>query len=576
MARDLYKDCLSRSFAGHKLEAMTGQKTREQLYRLNCHAAAQLRPFSRHADGLDTFPYGTPAFLRHGRGLTAVSRVLGFIRDILIAAGLGSGPVADAFFVAFRFPNLFRRLFAEGAFNAAFVPLFSARLEQEGREAARRFAGDVLSVMLSGLLLFTALCLALMPWIMQLIAPGFTENSEKFALTVELTRIAFPYLLAMVVTALLGGVLNSLYRFAAAAAAPIILNLFFIAALTVALPHFATAPGHVLAWTVTLAGLAQVVFLALCARRAGMSLRLPRPRLTPGVRRLLALMVPGVLSAGVMQINLLIGTMIATLQAGAVSYLYYADRVYQLPLGILGIGIGVVLLPDLSRKLRAGAGEAARDSMNRALEYALLLTLPATFALALVPESLVTGLFQRGAFDDEAARATGQALAAFAIGLPSYVLVKLFQPAFFAREDTRTPFHLTLVSILANVALSLLLFWRIGFVGIALATAISSWLHVVLLVVVLSRRGFLEPDRRLLDRSLRSLLASALMGGLLLVLAPQVNAWLAMGPLGQAAALALLVGSGLAVYALAALLLGAVTLGEVKRLLRRRNPDAVS
>ncbi|WP_022727703.1 murein biosynthesis integral membrane protein MurJ [Fodinicurvata sediminis] len=503
-------------------------------------------------------------------GLTAVSRVLGFIRDILIAAGLGSGPVADAFFVAFRFPNLFRRLFAEGAFNAAFVPLFSARLEQEGPEAARRFAGDVLAVMLSGLLLFTVLCLALMPWLMLVIAPGFTEDSEKFALTVELTRIAFPYLLAMVVTALLGGVLNSLYRFAAAAAAPIILNLFFIAALTVALPHFATAPGHVLAWTVTLAGLAQVIFLALCARRAGMSLRLPRPRLTPGVRRLLALMVPGVLSAGVMQINLLIGTMIATLQAGAVSYLYYADRVYQLPLGILGIGIGVVLLPDLSRKLRAGAGEAARDSLNRALEYALLLTLPATFALTLIPESLVTGLFQRGAFDDQAAQATGQALAAFAIGLPSYVLVKLFQPAFFAREDTRTPFHLTVISILANVVLSLLLFWQIGFVGIALATAISSWLHVVLLVVVLSRRGFLEPDRRLLNRGLRSLLASGLMGGLLLLLAPLVGGWLEMGPLGQAAALALLVGSGLAVYALAALLLGAVSPAELKSLLKRR------
>ncbi|WP_026986661.1 murein biosynthesis integral membrane protein MurJ [Fodinicurvata fenggangensis] len=503
-------------------------------------------------------------------GLTAVSRVLGFIRDILIAAGLGSGPVADAFFVAFRFPNLFRRLFAEGAFNAAFVPLFSARLEQEGPEAARRFAGDVLSVMLSGLLLFTALCLALMPWIMQVIAPGFTDNSEKFALTVELTRIAFPYLLAMVITALLGGVLNSLYRFAAAAAAPIILNLFFIAALTVALPYFATAPGHVLAWTVTLAGLAQVIFLAVCAARAGMSLRLPRPRLTPGVRRLLALMVPGVLSAGVMQINLLIGTMIATLQAGAVSYLYYADRVYQLPLGILGIGIGVVLLPDLSRKLRAGSGEAARDSLNRALEYALLLTLPATFALALIPESLVAGLFQRGAFDDQAARATGQALAAFAIGLPSYVLVKLFQPAFFAREDTRTPFHLTVIAILANVVLSLLLFWQIGFVGIALATAISSWLHVVLLLVVLSRRGFLEPDRRLLQRCLRSLLASALMGGLLLFLAPLVSGWLELGPLGQAAALALLVGSGLAVYCLAALLLGAVTLAELKSLLRRR------
>jgi hypothetical protein len=322
-------------------------------------------------------------------GYTAISRVLGFLRDILIADQLGTGPIADVFFVAFRLPNLFRRLFGEGAFNAAFVPLFARRLEQDGEAAAKAFGEQALAVLLTGLLGFTAAAMAAMPWLMYLLAPGFAADPEKFDLAVQLSRITFPYLLFLSLVALFSGILNALYRFAAAAAAPILLNIFAIAALVAVVP-LTGRPGHVLAWTVAAAGAGQFLLLAIAAARAGMALRLPRPRITPAIRRLFRLMIPGVLSAGALQINIVVGTIIASLQAGAVSYLYYADRIYQLPLGMIGIAIGVVLLPDLSRKLRGGDQDAANTTMNRGLELALFLTVPAAVALIVIPLPIIT------------------------------------------------------------------------------------------------------------------------------------------------------------------------------------------
>ncbi len=502
-------------------------------------------------------------------GYTGISRILGFIRDILIASVIGTGPVADAFFVAFRFPNLFRRLFGEGAFNAAFVPLFARRLEQSGEAAARLFAEQALAVLLAALLVFTAACMAAMPWLMYVLAPGFAEDPAKFDMAVQLTRITFPYLLFMALAALLSGVLNSLYRFAAAAAAPILLNVFFITALVAVIPVIGL-PGEVLAWTVAAAGVAQFLLLYVAAARAGMPLRLPRPRMTEGVRRLLKLMVPGVLSAGAQQLNLLVGTIIASLQAGAVSYLYYADRVYQLPLGLIGIAFGVVLLPDLSRKLRGGAEEAAMESLNRGLELSLLLTLPATAALIAIPWPIVVVLFEHGAFDRAASDATAAALAAFALGLPAYVLVKVLQPAFFAREDTVRPLQMASASVAANIVLALILFWPLGHVGLALATALAAWLNAGLLALGLRRRGYIALDARLRQRLPRILLASALMGGALWggarLLAPWFDAALAL----QVGALALLIGAGLAGYAVLALVLRAVRTAELKTLLARR------
>ena len=506
-------------------------------------------------------------------GYTGISRILGFLRDILIAAAVGTGPVADAFFVAFRLPNLFRRLFAEGAFNAAFVPLFARRLEEGGEAAARAFAEHSLAVLLSVVLSLTALAMAFMPWFMYVLAPGFAAEPEKFELAVQFSRITFPYLLFMALVALFGGVLNSLYKFAAAAAAPILLNIVFIGALLLVLP-VTGQPGHVLAWSVAAAGIGQFLLLAIAAQRAGMALSLPRPRLTPGVKRLLKLMVPGIASAGAMQINLTVGTIIASLQAGAVSYLYYADRVYQLPLGLIGVAFGIVLLPELSRKLRAGADGAAMYSLNRGLELSLLLTLPAALALAVIPWPIVIVLFERGAFDRAASDATAWALAAYAIGLPAFVLTKILQPAFYAREDTVTPLKMAVAGVVANIVLSLLFFWLLrahgfGHVGLAMATSLAAWLTVLLLGVSLRARGFLSFDVRLRGRLPRIALASLAMGGVLWGLQSQLGTWFDQAIPVRVAGLVLLIGAGIGVYAGLAFALGAVNRAELAKMLRR-------
>jgi putative peptidoglycan lipid II flippase len=503
-------------------------------------------------------------------GYTMLSRVLGFVRDIAIAAFLGAGPVADAFIVAFRFPNLFRRLVGEGAFAAAFVPLFARHLETDGRDAARAFAEQSLAVLLTSLLIFTILVEIFMPWVMRVVAFGFADEPGKFALAVEFGRLAFPYLLFMALVALLGGILNALYRFAAAAAAPVLLNVVLIAAIL----GFADAgetPGHALSWGVALAGAGQFLWLVVACHRAGMRLRLPRPRLTPAVRRLLRLMLPASLTAGAMQINLLVGTIIATVQGSAVSYLYYADRVYQLPLGVVGIAIGTALLPTLARNLRSGAADAAMDAQARALEFSLLLTLPAAAALMVVAGPIITVLFERGAFAAADSVATSRALVAFAVGLPAFVLVKVLSPGFFAREDTVTPLKVSIAAVGANIVLSLALFIPFGHVGIALATTLSSWLHAGLMWVILRRRGHLAIDARLKGRLPRMAAASAVMAASLWLLAIALEAPLAATIGSRVAALGGLVAAGLVVYAISAQLLGAASLRDLGTMMRRRS-----
>jgi len=369
---------------------------------------------------------------------------------------------------------------------------------------------------------------------------------------------------------LLGGVLNSLGRFAAAAATPIILNIVLIGALLGATPFLPTA-GHALAWGVAAAGAAQFVWLVVACHRAGLPLPLRWPRLTPGVRRVLRLMLPGAVGAGVVQINLLIDIVIASLlPTGAVSYLYYADRVNQLPLGVVGIAIGTALLPLLSRQLREGSVEEAKNSMNRGIEVALLLTVPATAALLVIAEPIITVLFQRGEFSAATAEATGQALMAYAIGLPAYVLIKVLGPGFFAREDTVTPVKIAIVCVAVNVVLNLTLIHYLAHVGIALATAISAWLNAALLSVVLHRRGHHSFDARLWSRCLRITLASVVMA---------VGLWFALQAMGPAfessvpariGALATLVVGGLGLYALLAIATKAVVISDLKRMLSRR------
>ncbi len=503
-------------------------------------------------------------------GYTMASRVLGFVRDMMIAAALGTGPVADAFVVAFRFPNLFRNLVAEGAFSAAFVPLFSRALEERGKAGALAFAGEVLAVMLAALLLVTALAMAAMPWLMAVIAPGFVGTPEKYGLAVELTRITFPYLLCMMLVALLGGMLNAHFRFGAAAVSPVLLNLTLILALLLPAGWTATR-GHALAWAIVVAGIGQFLWLAYSSRRAGILPALPLPRLTPAVRRLLRLMLPGAFGAGVIQINIVVGTMIASLlPTGAVASLYYADRVYQLPLGVIGTAIGTVLLPELARKLRAGDPAGAADSQNRALELALLFTLPATAALAAIAGPITTVLFQRGAFGPEASRVTAAALAAFALGLPAYVIVKSLAPAFFAREDTATPVRAAVAAVATNIVLSLAFIAPLGPTGIALAGSLAAWVNVAMLVSWLRRRRHFALDAGFRRRVPRLVLASLVMAAGLL-LGAQALADALAGPLGlRIAALAVLVFGGAALFGALALLLRAVELGEIKRLLGRR------
>ncbi len=505
-------------------------------------------------------------------GWTMASRVLGFVRDMLMANVLGAGLAADAFFVAFKFPNFFRRLFAEGAFNAAFVPLFAGRLTTEGREAAIRFAGEVAAVLGTMLLVFTFAAILAMPWLMVVIAPGFIGDSVKFMLTTELTRITFPYLMFMALVALMGGMLNSIDRFAAAAAAPVVLNIVLISVLAALRAGILPDPGFALAWGVALAGLAQFVWIALACRRAGILFTLPRPRFTPGVRRLLTLMVPALIGAGVVQINMVIDVILAsTLAEGSVSYLYYADRVNQLPLGVVGVAVGIALLPLLVRQLRAGENEAAQNSQNRAIEFALTLTLPAAAALLVIPEQIVTVLFHRGAFDAAAAGATAAALAAFAVGLPAYVLIRALIPGFYAREDTKTPVKIAIATVIANVALALILMQYLAHAGIALATALTAWFNAAMLGIILVRRGHLAFDARLAQRAPRLAFAAAVMAGALWGGADLLAAPLNDGEPARIAALALLVAGGAAVYALVATVTGAVRLGELRAAMTRNS-----
>ncbi len=492
-------------------------------------------------------------------GLTIASRLLGFVRDILIAAALGTGLVADAFFVAFRFPNLFRRLFGEGAFNGAFVPLFAKRLEADGEAEACDFASEAMSWLTLILAVFTVVAVLAMPWLMAGLAPGFIGDQVKYDLAVELTQIAFPYLMCMSIVALFSGVLNSMHKYWVAAAAPILLNIVLISSLLIALAlGYANAAeaGYVLSIGVTIAGVAQLVMLRLAVRRAGLTIRLRWPTYTPGMKRLVELGIPGLIAGGITQINIVIGTIIASLQAGAVSYLYYADRLYQLPLGIVGIAIGVVLLPELARQLRAGNRAAAMTSQNRSLEFALVLTIPASIALAIAAEPIISVLFQRAAFSPSDTVNTAWALRAFAVGLPAFVLIKVFQPAFFAREDTKTPMRLALVNMIVNVTLSLALFYafkRAGWmphVGIAMATSIAGWLNALMLWSKLIRLGDFEWDRQLMRNLPIVVGASLAMGAVLWYALPQLTPYLVYGePLwGRIAALAALVLGGAVVF----------------------------
>ena len=501
---------------------------------------------------------------------TFLSRISGFVRDVLMANLIGASWLSDAFFVAFKLPNFFRRLFAEGAFNAAFIPSFSSILTGEGRDAALKFAGEVMSVLLVVLLVLNAIFLVFMPWITPLFAPGFADTPEKFDLTVILSQITFPYILFISLVSLLGGVLNSLGKFAAPAANPILLNLCMIAAM-LGLRHITPTPAHALAYGVFIAGIVQLGWLVMICTRHHALPALHSPRLTRQVKTMLGLMAPAAIGSGVQQVNLLIDVIIASHLPGAVSYLYYADRITELPIGMIGVAVGTVLLPMLSKQIRSGDLTAARASMNRALELVLLFGLAATAALLVIAEPIIRVLYQHGAFTPENMVATKNTLLAFTLGLPAFLAVKIFAPGFYANHDTKTPFKIAVLCVVVNLVFNLILVYvaHLAFVGMALATTIAGWVNVGVMSTILHRRGIFAPDALLKKRLVKMLLACLVMMAALAALNPLFAASYDQHALQKIFALGLTILAGALVYGIAVLALRAYDLEALNSLRRR-------
>lgn len=508
-------------------------------------------------------------------GATLGSRVFGFARETLMAAALGTGPMADVFYAAFRFPNLFRRLFAEGAFNAAFVPLFAKEIEANGVDGAKRFSEEVFGVLFSVLMLITIVMELSMPLLVRwVIAPGFSDDPEKFSLTVRLAAVMFPYLMCMSLTAMLSGMLNSLHHFFAAAIAPVFLNVMMIGALFWALYSGAdpALTAWYLSWSVLGAGVLQMAVVYAGVRHAGMSISFKFPRFTPNVKRLLVLAVPAAVTGGITQINQLIGQAIASGKEGAIAALQYADRIYQLPLGVVGVAVGVVLLPELARALKSGHMKEAGNIQNRSMEFVLFLTLPAAAALWVLSDEIIRVLYERGAFSQENTTVVAAILAIYGIGLPGFVMIKALQPGFYAREDTRTPMRFTGISVVINSALAISLFPILAERGIAVAEATAGWVNTILLFATLHRRGHLTWEWALVTRTLRLMVAAAIMAVMLVYLSDYWSAWLApeASLLHQVTALGGLVAVAMVVYFTIAFAIGGADLGMLRRNLKRK------
>ena len=440
---------------------------------------------------------------------TLLSRILGYLRDILIAIFLGTGVLADAFFIAFRIPNTFRRLFSEGTFNAAFVPSYASEIVK-GKKQSNKFANNIFNLLFLGLLLLVLIAQIFMPTFVSIIAPGFVENVEKMELAISLTRITFPFLFFVCLASFFSAILNSHNKFAAASAAPIILNIILIGVLL-----FSKLLGDnlvfYLSYGVSFAGFLQLVFLYKFVRKF-YSLKLDfKIKTNSKIKVFFKKLLPSIFASGVTQINILVGTIIASFQASAVSYLYYADRIYQINLAIAGIAIGVVVLPQLSKHIQTKNKSKIHLIQNKALELSLFLTLPASAALLIASEEIISALFGYGSFDQESAINSGKALYYFALGLPAFSLIKVFSSFFFANHDTKIPFYISLFSVLTNIVISISYFNEIGFIIIPIATTISSWLNAILLFAFLKNRDLFSFNNIFLVRFVKIIAASLLM-----------------------------------------------------------------
>jgi putative peptidoglycan lipid II flippase len=510
-------------------------------------------------------------------GLTMVSRIFGFARDMLLARVLGAGLAADAFQLAFTLPNTFRRLFAEGAFSVAFVPMYSRALHGDGgEEEAAKFADDVLSVFLWVLLAFSGVMMIAMPGLVWLLARDFQDVPGKFELAVFLSRMTFPYLALVSLVAMLSGLLNARSRFAPGAFAPVLLNIVLISGITAGWwlrgdsgddRIVATA----LAISVSLAGVVQLAYLWWAVRRAGLKLHWRRPKLTPQVRRLGMLILPATFGAGIYQISQFVDTFFATsLPQGSLTLLKLADRLNQMPLGIVGIALGTAILPMLARHIHSGDAQEAQRLQGNAFEIATLLTLPAAAALAICAPAFTTAFFVGGKFTDADGAIMAQIVAALVAGLPAYVIVKILNPGFFAREDMRTPVWTALASLIVNIAINLYVVERYGIVGLAGATAVSASLNCILLYIMLHRRGWFHFTAQLGGRIARQIVAVAAMAALLWWMMPMLKPYYGGGVFERIWSLAALVGAGGAVFFAVAFLVGALDKDLVAMLTRRR------
>jgi len=488
-------------------------------------------------------------------GFTLLSRISGFIRDIILAAVLGAGPVADAFFVALRLPNHFRAIFAEGAFNAAFVPAYARIREEGGAVRAGQFADRIFTLLLASQILLLAMALIFTPAVINVLAPGFSRDPERFALAVELTRITFPYLLLVTLVTLYSGILNALQRFAAAAAAPIFLNLSLIVALLLA-AFFPTA-GHAAAWGVLAAGVLEFLLVAGDASLAGVLARFRWPNLDADVRRFFRALGPAIIGSAGVQLALFADTIIASfLPTGALSALYYADRINQLPIGVIGIAAGTVILPEMSRLIAAGDHHRAAQSQNRAIEFTLLLSIPCVVAFFVIPDLIMRALFMRGAFTAADAEAAARTLTAYAFGLLPFVLIRSAVATFFARGDTATPVKAALIAAAVNIAFKFLLMGPLAQVGLALATSIGAWINLGLVIWFARRAGHVSRDARLQQSIVRLAIAAVVLTAAIWLCHAPVVRWLATwgGP-RDLAALAILAAIGATVYGATLLIL---------------------
>lgn len=506
-------------------------------------------------------------------GLTLISRVLGFTRDLALAAALGAGPIADAFFAALRFPNLFRRLFAEGAFSQAFVPVYAKTLTGEGEDAADRLASEALSVLLLTTGLLSGLAILAMPLINRALFAGYVNDPATFRLGTLLSQITMPYLVAMTLATLFSGVLNARGRFFVAAAAPILLNLCLLLAV-LPMRDDPMRAAFAAAIAVSVSGVLQAIWVWAGAKRAGVATHFERPRITPGVKRLVALAVPGAIAGGALQINVIVSQALASFEPGAITYLNVADRLYQLPLGLIGIAVGVAMLPRLSRLVQEADQAGARDALDEAVALSMAFTLPAAAALLTIPSFLIEGLFARGAFHASDAANVGAALFHYGWGVPAFVLAKVYAPAFFAREDTRAPMRFALVSMGVNVALGAALFFTLrglgmhGFPGLAVATSTAAWVNVLLMIRALVRRGAYRPSAAAWGRLARLALAAGIVGAFLWFGGAERAALQhALGSKEIVVAL-LIFGAGLLYFPLL-FVLRAVTFAEVRGAFRR-------